>query len=310
MAVAEFRARPRAGLVLVLLALSALTTLPGCGADENAMARGDRLWADSDYTAALAEYRLALRRRPDDTVLLARVAHARAATSDLASARESYGRLLARDSGALDQAVYDYLAIARRAEMRGDRYGTAAAVQAAAQLRPGLVPRDLAATLARYYANAGDPDRALAYFERAVATEPPDSAGAMLFEMAQIQESQGNCADAITYYDAYRERAPRGPRAEDARWHVGSCEFELGQRAQRENRLVDALADYQAVIDLGVPENLLDQAWFQRGEILLAQGMREDALAAYQRVLQLNPARTGQLVQRASQRIDQIRFGG
>ena len=65
-----------------------------------------------------------------------------------------------------------------------------------------------------------------------------------------------------------------------------------------------------AMIALGVPQNLLDQAWFQMGEILLAQGKRDQALPAYQKVLDLNPARTGQLVQRAQQRIDQLRFGG
>ncbi len=295
---------------MLLSLLLAAGFLPGCGGHEDALARGDRLWADSSFPAALAEYRLALRRKESDPAALVRVAHAYAVTGHLSSARETYDRLLAADPGFTDQAVYDYLALARQAQARGDRYGTAAAVDAAARLRPGIAPVELASSLARYYAGAGEVDRALAYFERAVATVPGDSAAGLLYELAQLQESQGNYGDAITYYQEYRQRAPRGPHAEEARWHVGNCQFELARRAQDAGRLDDALAGYQAVLDLGVPENVLDQAWFQRGEILLAQGKREDALAAYQKVLDLNPARTGQLVQRAQQRIDQIRFGG
>jgi len=283
--------------------------LASCGSREDALARGDRFWADSNFPAALAEYRLALRGKDTDPAALVRVAHAYVVTGHLGAARETYDRLLAVDPGFTDQAVYDYLALARQAQARGDRFGTAAAVDAAARLRPGLAPPDLVPSLARYYAGAGETDRALAYFERAVASVPPDTAAAMLYEMAQLRETQGNCGDAITYYQEYRERAPRGPHAEEARWHVGNCQFELAHQAQDAGRLDDALAGYQAVLDLGVPENVLDQAWFQRGEILLAQGKREDALAAYQKVLDLNPARTGQLVQRAQQRIDQIRFG-
>ncbi len=292
-----------------LLLLATALALAGCGSPDDALARGDRLWADSGFTGALAEYRLALRYRERDPAVLARVAHAFAVTGHLANARASYGQLLQLDSGYTDQAVYDYLQLARQAQARGDRYGTAAAVEAGAQLRPGLVPPDMAPTLARYYAGAGDPDRAFAYFERAVGTVPPDSAAAMLYEMAQLQEAQGNCGDAVTNYQAYRERAPAGPHAAEARWHVGNCEFDLARRAQAAGQAETALAAYQAVIDLGVPENVLDQAWFQRGELLLAQGRRDDAAAAYQKVLDLNPARTGQLVQRAQRRIDDIRFG-
>lgn len=297
--------RVPAPLFLLLL----VVPLAACGSSEDALARGDRLWADSSFPAALAEYRLALRRQEGNPAALLRVAHAYAVTGNLALARETYTQLLARDPRLTDQAVYDYLALARQAEARGDRYGTAAAVEAAAQLRPGLVPADMAPTLARYYAGAGDADRALAYFERAVAVVPPDSAAALLYEMAQLQEAESNCGDAITYYQAYRERAPAGPHVGEARWHVGNCEFELARRAQDAGQLDAALADYQAVIDLGVPQNLLDQAWFQVGEILVGQGRKDEALVAYQKVLELNPARTGQLVQKAQQRIDQLRFG-
>ncbi len=71
----------------------------------------------------------------------------------------------------------------------------------------------------------------------------------------------------------------------------------------------EALAHYGRMIDLGEPENLLDRAWFERGEILYNAGRFDEALEAYRTVLERNPSRTGQLVERAQRRIDEIRFG-
>jgi tetratricopeptide (TPR) repeat protein len=56
---------------------------------------------------------------------------------------------------------------------------------------------------------------------------------------------------------------------------------------------------------MGTPRNLLDQAWFERGEALAALGRRDEAVAAFAEVLELNRA---QLAQRARQRIDELRF--
>ena len=63
--------RRRLGLWLILpLGFGA------CRDAETALARGDRLWADSNYVGALAEYRLSYELRRDDDQILARVAHA------------------------------------------------------------------------------------------------------------------------------------------------------------------------------------------------------------------------------------------
>ncbi|HET9982878.1 MAG TPA: tetratricopeptide repeat protein [Longimicrobiales bacterium] len=300
---AELRRRRLGALVLVILSLA------GCRRTEDAVTNGDRLWADSNFTGALAEYRLALRRRADDPAVLARVAHAYAVTGRLAPARETYGRLLAVDSSYAPQAVFDYLGLAEGALARGDRYSVAASYQAAAALRPGLPVGAYAPVLARYYGASGEPERALAYYRQALEAMPPDSAPALLYETALLEESRGNCGTAIDQFREYRERAPRGPHAEEARWHVGNCAFELAKQFEAAGRPDDALAQLALVLDLGVPQNLQDQAWFHRGELLFAQGRRDEALAAYQRVLDLNPARMGSLVERAQQRIDQIRFG-
>ena len=283
--------------------------LAACGGGEDAVARGDRLWADSAYEAALAEYRLAMRQDPGNEAILLRVAHAHAVGGELERAREAYGRLLERDADHVDQAVFDYVRLARRALERRDRYGMAVAVEAALALRPQLALGELALPLARYYAENGAPARALPLYERALAEAAPDSAAGLLYEIGRIEEALGHCEAAISYFDAYRQRRPNGERVGEARWHTGSCALELARQAHMAGRLPEALKHLDTVLELGVPENVQDQAWFERGEILFAIGRFDEALAAFRRVLELNPARTGQLVERAQQRIDQIRFG-
>lgn len=306
---ASSRAAGRSCFLLAPVLLGLTIIAGGCGDTDTAVARGDRFWADSNYTAALAEYRLSLGQGRDDDEVLERVAHAYIETGQLERAKEYYEQLTKQSPEYVDQAVFDYVTYARRAQQKSDRYGMAGGVEAALALRPGLPLDDLAGTLARYYASTGDPDRALSFFERALSVAPADSAPALLYELAQVHESRGNCEEAIGFFNAYRNRAPQGDRVGDARWHVGNCAFTLARKARQAGQLAEALRQVDTVLEIGEPQNLLDQAWFERGEILLSLGRRDDALFAFIMVTELNRARTGQLVERAQRRIDELRFG-
>jgi tetratricopeptide (TPR) repeat protein len=292
-----------------LAAASLLVLMGACGQDaEPAIARGDRFWADSNYTAALAEYRLALDQDRNDATL-SRVAHAYIRTAQFERARELYDELIAADSGWADQAIFDYVTVAQRAQERADRYGLASAVDAALDLRPGLPLDDFAVPLARYYASTGDPARAIDFYERALTAADPDSVPTLLFEIAQVHEGQGNCTEAIGFFTTFRTRAPRDSRATDANWQIGDCSFQLARQAHDIGDLEAGLRHLDRVIQLGLPQNLIDDAWFERGEILLELGRRDDALFSYVRVLEENPTGTGQIVERARSRIDLLRFG-
>jgi len=295
---------------LRVLALLVLGPLGGCNDPEPALNRGDRLWADAAYTDALAEYRLAAVQGGRDESTQLRVAHAYARIDQLDRAREAYQRLLARAPEYTDQAIHDYLALARRAVARGDRYALVGAVEAALSLRPDLPIPDLAPALARYYTDTGEPARALEFYQRALATAPPDSVPVILHQIGLILASQGNCHAAIGYFSAVLQRVPaRSERAAEARWRSGNCAFELGRQARQTGEITAALEHFEAVIEFGVPENLQDQAWFERGEILFALGRFDEALESYRRVLDLTGTRGGLLAERARRRIDQVRFG-
>ncbi len=310
-------------------ALAALLLLcAGCGPDQTAIQRGDRLWADSSYDNALAEYRLAYARHHDDASLI-RTAHAFARTDQLPKARDTYQVLLQRDPGAAAQAVYDYLKLAEEADSTGDAHGVASAVEAALQVRSDLDVSRWTPTLARYYGETGDAAKAEEYYTRALASALPDSAARYLYEIGRLYQAHGDCARAVQYLRPFQTGSYGGSAGEvgqdiagagvasqsdgsirgEARWVLGSCAFDLARQAHQEGRLADALDRLRTVTELEVPQNLQDQAWFERGEIYFALGRQDDALVSYYRVLELNPGGTGQLVERARRRIDQLRFG-
>ncbi len=283
--------------------------LAGCNRAEPAVQRGDRLWADSNYTAALAEYRLALEQGGDDEEVLARIAHAYIKVGQFERGKETYDALVEKAPEYIDQAVFDYVTVARQAGGSSDQFAMSGAVEAALALRPGLPLEEMATPLARYYATTGAPDRAISFYERALARAPADSVPDLLFELGRVHAAERNCAEALGYFNAYRSRRPIGEHADEARWHVGQCSFTLARSALQSGDLEGALRRLDTVVQLGVPQNIQDQAWFERGETLLKLGRPAEALSAYNRVLELNRARTGQLVDRAQRRIDELRFG-
>lgn len=302
---------PRTLLHTTLLCLSALG-LGGCRDNDTSIVRGDRLWADSSFESALAEYRLAVTQRGDEEAL-SRLAHAYAMTGKLIEARRTYEELLERSDEYRDQAVFDFLHLARRALARRDTYTAASAMEAALTLRPELQLPAEARAIADFYRERDNLEESLAFYRRALTALPPDSAVPILYDIGRIEGERGRCDAAIDYFRAFEEQVGAESRertlVSEARWHTGRCAFRLAEEARDEGRVDAALDHLNHVIRLGVPENLLDQALFERGEILFAIGELDDALASYRQVLERNPARAGQLVERARLRIDQIRFG-
>ena len=296
----------------LLLPLLLLPVLAGCRDNETAIARGDRLWADSSFTSALAEYRLAAAQR-EDVEALARLAHAYAVTGELEEARRAYTELVELEPAYRDQAVYDFLRLSRRELERRDLYTAAMAMAAALTIEPGLRPPFGAAELAAFYRDRGDVEQALSYYRHALSTLPADSAPPVLYEIGRLEEERGRCGTAVDYFRAFRAQAEGVRRwrtlRNEAQWYTGSCAFQLAQQAREAADPAEAIDQLETVIRLGEPENLLDQAWFERGELLLQTGALDEALSSYRRVLERNPARSGQLVDRAQRRIDEIRFG-
>jgi tetratricopeptide (TPR) repeat protein len=129
-----------------------------------------------------------------------------------------------------------------------------------------------------------------------------------MYELAGVYYELSECGQALVHYRAFiRTRPPREQR-NDARWHAGHCAYELAQKDRLAGRPSEALEKLELLIALGSPQALLDDAWFDRGEILFALGEFEEAVSSFQNVLDLNPTRTGRLVRAAEDRIRSIRY--
>lgn len=308
-------ARPRAfrlrgvrrgywGMPMLLLAVACAP-----GGEGGAIARGDAAWARGDREEALAEYRLALRQGNDDAEAWLRVGHAYSHLGRVDEAREPYREAIARDPDLVDQAVADLIRVARQSEVRRDRFRVAQAMQLALELQPGISVGDLAAPLARHYTAMGEYARAIPFYQRALTEGAPASRAELTFDLAVAHEQIGDCRRAVVFFEQFRESVPARDRGQ-ADFHIGSCSFTLALEARRAGNSEEALGHIRTVLRLGEPRAQLPRAWFEMGEILAARGDCDGALNAFRRVLETDTSGNSPLVDRAQDRIDQIRFPG
>ncbi len=292
---------------VVLAALVGCTPLDEEG---SSIFRGDQAFAKGDLEEALAEYRLALLQGATDPGTYARVAHTYVGLKRIDEAREHYRLAMAQDSSLADQALSDFVHLAREENSSGDRFGMASAVQTALEFRPGISLEDLVLPLAQHYSDIGEYGRALPFYQKALSALDPDSLPGILFETAVAYDEVGDCESAVIYYEEYQDRqVPRSQRGE-VNWRLGSCSFELAVVRRAEGDDEEALRFLETLLRIGEPRQRLARGYFLKGEILGYRGECEAAIEAFQDVSVYDPAGNSALVVRAESRIDQIRFGG
>lgn len=298
---------------LILVGVSiASTLLSGCYAgsgDESSVLRGDEAAARGDLDAALAEYRLAVRRGSDDASALARVAHTYAEMGRIDEAGDFYHQAVEHDPSYADQAVSDMVRLARAARDRGDLFGLASAMETAMSFRPGITMQDMALPLARHYFRSGEYATALPYYQSSIAGMDEDTIPEVVFEAASAYDEVGDCRRALLYYEGYRTAISRYQRLE-VDWKIGSCSLRLGQELRAEGEDEEALAHIQRTITLGEPRSLQAVAYFEIAEILSDLDRCEEAMDAFLQVRRVDQTGTSPLVERAQWRYDELRFVG
>jgi tetratricopeptide (TPR) repeat protein len=295
----------------VRLALLTVVSLAGCtllSEEEGSISRGDQAYAKGDPVEALAEYRLALRQGATDPETHARIAHTYVALQRIDEAREHYRLAASADSSWADQAVADFVRLAREEERARDRFGMASAVQTALEFRPGISLEDLALPLAEHYSDIGEYGRAIPFFQKSLSSIDPDSFPGVLFEAAVAYDEVGDCETAAVYYEEYRVRTAAWRRSE-VDWRLGNCSFRLARTKRSKGEDDEALRHLETLLTIGEPRNLLAMAYFEKGEILGYRGECQGAIEAFRQVPIVDPSGSGPLVDRAEERIDQIRFG-
>jgi tetratricopeptide (TPR) repeat protein len=300
------RAWGLAGTLLVLANVGGCTPLNEEG---SSILRGDQAFANGDIEEALAEYRLALRQGASDAATYARVAHAYVALKRIDEAREHYRLAVEQDSTLTDQALSDFVHLAREENRIGDRFGMVSAVETAIEFRPGVSFEDLVLPLAQHYSDVGEYGRALPFYQKVLSAIDPDSLPRILFEAAVAYDEVGDCETAVIYYEEYREYLPRQRRTE-VHWRLGHCSFELAQASLNAGDQEEALRHLDTLLEIGEPRNRLARGYFMKGEILGRRGECEAAIEAFEEVSVMDPSGSSAVVDSAELRIDQIRFGG
>lgn len=282
----------------------------GCGDPAGAsLDRGDRLVGEGDVEAAIAEYRLAQRQRGDDPEVLSRLAHAYVANGDLGAGLEIYGRLLESDSSWRYQASADLVEAAREALGTSGRERMGRALEPVVPWGMELIPVDLRRELAALKFDRQEFEAALPLL-LSVLHESEEPSPVVRYRVARTYQELGGCREALEHFEAYLDsEGPGGGEAGSARWHYGTCLYEVAREDRRRGDAGEALARLDRLVEVGVPRTLMDRAQYSRGEILAERGRDEEALEAFRQVLRLNPARTGPLVSSAEEWIREIRFG-
>ncbi len=307
----QSKVRQLPGALLSGIALAALVGCTPLSEEGSSILRGDQAFARGDLEEALAEYRLAFRQGATDPETSARIAHTYVGLKRIDDAREYYRLAVAKDSALADQALSDFVRLAREENEAGDRFGMASAVQTALEFRPGISIEDLVLPLAQHYSDIGEYGRALSFYQKTLSALDPDSLPRILFETAVAYDEVGDCESAVIYFEEYRNRLPRWQRQRsEVDWRLGHCSFELALLRRAEGDDEEALRFLETLISIGEPRNRLARSYFERGEILGFRGECEAAIEAFQEVPEMDSSGNSSLVDSAELRIDQIRFGG
>ena len=286
----------------------ALAVIGACAGGDGPLEQGDRLMAVGAVDEAIAEYKLALRTEGEEPDVLLRLGSAYGQRGEVEAALQYLRRTVEQDSSYRDVVAVEMAGAARVALENGSPDNMARALEMVLPLGLGYVPTDLKLALADYHADLSDYGRALPLYLSALEAgeAEPDT---WLATAVAFQEV-GGCREAIVYFERYLEspRADRGAGSA-ARWQYGQCLYTVAEQERAAGRTAAALEKLDLLIAQGVPRTLLDRAHFARGEILRRAGNLEAAEQEYERVRELNPARTGPLVRLAEERIREIRYG-
>jgi tetratricopeptide (TPR) repeat protein len=271
-------ARGSRGLPLGLLALAA-----ACAAGPDHERLGDRRYADRSFTDALAEYRIALRRRSPSTELRAKFAAAALHVGSLREAVAEYRELAGDDPASADEAVEGLMRAASLAIDARDLSALSQAVSALREVQPGRPLGRLAAALGASF----DPEvrpvdaRDLLLQAAAVSRRPVADSMLVLYAAVNVQLRQYDAAQQA--YESVLRRSPASALTRVAQTGLAVCAVERGRDALGAGLLDDALGWFRTAIGYGEPDSLVRVAWLLSGDARWAGGDSTGAVNAYRR---------------------------
>ncbi|HUU27823.1 MAG TPA: tetratricopeptide repeat protein [archaeon] len=276
----------RLKLLIIFLILSASCMRVSTNYEE----RGDYYYRYGYYDDSLAEYLMAQKTQGVTTSLLRKIGKVYVMKGDFFQAKNYYDRYFNASDKAPDaEVLLDYLQIAVERGKAGDNTTMVHALEEILHIDPSYSLGRYFFDLGEFYFQQADYRKAITYFLRGLPLQlEVENRADYLFHLAQSYEKLEDYFDAFLYFDQFIVLYPDHPQIEQVRWHRGSCCYPLAQKMFSDGDIEGALFYLDEIISKGQPQHLLDDAYFLRGEFLLASDRPEEAEDAYRQVMKLN----------------------
>jgi len=283
----------------------------GCGIRENPHEKkGDNYFSAARYEDAFAEYAVALKQMGDDPDLLRKMGRTSLLRRDLKGTRNAYFSLLRLSPDDVNVVTMDFFRLGIDFFEEGDDPQMASAFESLFEVDPTYNIGEYNYYLADYYYDGAEFEKAAEYYTSALRSRPEhEKSMESTYRLAFSNEKIENYHDALVFYEQYVRKFPKSGRLDTVEWHRGLCALNVAREEFDLGNASEALAYVEIPLSTGQPQVKRDDAWHLKGEIYLALGEPDSALTAYQKVLELNPSRSGRLVAASRQRIQEIKFG-
>ncbi len=272
--------------------------------------KGDNYFNMGRYEDAFAEYSVALRQKNDDPDILRKIGKTSFLRNDLVETQKAYFQLLKLSPEDSAMVIIDFYQLGAGFHERNDPVQMARAFESIFRVDSTYNVGEYFYSLADFYHDEADFDKAVKYYTKALIFRPEhEKVEEATYRLALCSEKIENYSDALVYYEQFLRKFPGSVHASTVEWHRGLCALNVAGE-EFENGDPEAALEYvQIPISTGQPQVKQGDAWYLKGEICRELGQRDSALVAYEKVLDLNPSRTGRLVALSQQRIREIKFG-
>ena len=262
--------------------MALLALVAGCGGPGDHERLGDRAYGESQYTQALAEYRLSLEENPDSRVW-AKAGAAALRTGNLEVASDAFLRLAAEDPTRAEEAAEGLEAVVRAAERTGDGKRLQAAVVGMGAIAPDRsIGRYALELIRRPGAEATD---LVAVLPGAIAVAPdPETVDSLLVVYGSALQETTGCGEALPAFQAGLRRTKLAALRNRAEEGVAACSLWMGLQAEAMGVPDDAVLWFAAAIRIDSGTTVGRRALVGYGDARLRLGDTLAGALAYRTV--------------------------
>ncbi len=253
----------------------------GCAPSPDHERLGDRRYAERSFTDALAEYRLAMRRRSPSAELRSKFGAAALHVGDLQEAVGVYRDLARKEPASALEAVEGLMHAAKLAIDGRDLAALGQAVAGVREIQPDRPLGALAAALGASYEPGGRPGDALDLLLQAAAVSDRAEADSLLVLYGDVNVQLLQFDAGQRAYESVLRRSPSPALARAARSGLATCAVQRGRDALGAGLLDDATGWFRTAIAIGEPDSIVRIAWLLSGDAAWAAGDTARAVDAY-----------------------------